>query len=125
MLEQYQYKFGTLTQNTDNPPRRFTIENFEIKMKNGEEITRKWLVYSTSADAAYCFACRIFGKNKIALSTNGFRAWKHIGEHLRSHERSREHVDNMENWRQLVARLKLNTTLYLSLLLLGKGVLLP
>ena len=41
----------------------------------------------------------------------GFSAWKHNGEHLRSHERSREHVDNMENWRQLVARLKLNTTI--------------
>ena len=84
-----------------------------MKMKNGEQITRKWLVYSTSADTVYCFACCIFGKNKISLSlsTNGFREWKYIGEHLRTHERSREHVDNMENWHQLVARLKLNTTI--------------
>ncbi len=73
-------------------------------MKNGEKIKRSWLVYSISTDAVYCFACTLFGKCENALSKGGFRTWKNIGSHLKEHEYSKSHVDNMESWHNLQKR---------------------
>lgn len=42
--------------------RRFTDSNYLINMKNGEKISRSWLVYSVKNDSAVCFCCRIFGE---------------------------------------------------------------
>lgn len=97
--------------NSDQPPRKFTKENYSMTMRNGEKINRKWLLYSVSADAVYCFGCRVFGESKTALSSNGFRSWKHLSEHLRMHEKSKDHTANMEKWLHLAERLKLDATI--------------
>lgn len=98
-------------QNNEPVPRRFTKDNYEIVMKNGEKIKRSWLVYSISTDAVYCFACTLFGKCENALSKGGFCTWKNIGSHLKEHEYSKSHVDNMESWHNLQKRLLTKTTI--------------
>lgn len=38
-------------QNSENPPRRFTNENYMRNMKNGEKILRSWMLYATTVFA--------------------------------------------------------------------------
>ncbi|KAK0150728.1 Zinc finger MYM-type protein 1 [Merluccius polli] len=82
-----------------------------MTMKNGAKINRKWLVYSVSADADYCFGCQLFGRSNTSLSSNGFRSWKNISDHLRSCVRSKEHSENLQKWLHLVEGLKKNATI--------------
>lgn len=44
-----------------------------------------------------CFACTVFGKSDNALSNSGFRTWKNLAHHLKEHEYSKGHCDNMTN----------------------------
>jgi len=98
-------------QNNEKVPRRFTKDNYDIVMKNGEKIKRSWLVYSISTDAVICFACTLFGKCENALSKGGFRTWKNIASHLKEHEYSKAHAENMESWHNLQKRLLTKTTI--------------
>ena len=67
--------------------RRFTTANYYMQMKNGERISRTWLVYSKVEDAAMCFCCHLFGKGDTQLSsTSGFNQWKNLQAHLKYHE---------------------------------------
>ncbi|XP_063760509.1 zinc finger MYM-type protein 1-like [Eleginops maclovinus] len=78
-----------------------------MQMKNGERISRTWLVYSKAKDAAKCFCCQLFGKGDTQLSsTNGFNHWNNLQVHLKQHERSAAHVKNMGAWHTLNARLQ-------------------
>ncbi|XP_076850262.1 uncharacterized protein LOC143499580 isoform X2 [Brachyhypopomus gauderio] len=98
-------------QNSENPPRRFTKENYRRTMKNGEKILRSWLVYSMSTDSEFCFPCTVFGKCDNALSNCGFHKWKNLTYHLKEHEYSKGHCDNMRNWHELQRRLQNKTTI--------------
>uniref|UniRef100_A0A3B1J9M7 TTF-type domain-containing protein n=1 Tax=Astyanax mexicanus TaxID=7994 RepID=A0A3B1J9M7_ASTMX len=98
-------------QNSENPPRRFTKENYRRTMKNGEKILRSWLVYSMSTDSVFCFPCTVFGKRDNALSKLWFHKWKNLTYHLKEHEYSKGHCDNMRNWHELQRRLQNKTTI--------------
>ncbi len=98
-------------QNLENPPRRFTKENYRIPMKNGEKIQRSWLVYSVTSDAVFCFCCTLFGKRDNALSTTGYCAWKNLAHHLKDHEYSKTHCENMRSWHDLQKRLQTQTAI--------------
>uniref|UniRef100_A0A3B1J7P5 TTF-type domain-containing protein n=1 Tax=Astyanax mexicanus TaxID=7994 RepID=A0A3B1J7P5_ASTMX len=98
-------------QNSENPPRRFTKENYRRTMKNGEKILRSWLVYSMSTDSVFCFPCTVLGKRDNALSNCGFHKWKNLTYHLKEHEYSKGHCDNMRNWHELQRRLQNKTTI--------------
>ncbi len=54
--------------------RRFTSSNYYMQMKNGEKISRSWLVYSEKKDRVICFCCRLFGNRGRSnqLSKDGF-----------------------------------------------------
>uniref|UniRef100_A0A9J8CNG3 TTF-type domain-containing protein n=1 Tax=Cyprinus carpio carpio TaxID=630221 RepID=A0A9J8CNG3_CYPCA len=98
-------------QNSENPPRRFTNDNYMRSMKNGEKSLRSWMLYSMSTDSVFCFACTVFGKRDNALSNCGFRTWRNLAHHLKEHEYSKGHCDNMTNWHELQRRLQTNTTI--------------
>lgn len=93
--------------------RRFTNSNYYLQMKNGEKIKRSWLVYSEKNDCVLCFCCRLFGNREKAtqLSADGFNYWKNLSAHLRQHERSAEHITNMDAWRNLSQKLQTNTAI--------------
>ena len=69
-----------------------------------------WLEYSVSKDAAFCYACRLFGAANIHLSrperaftATGFRDWKHAtGQRgiLIIHNNSFSHKQGMVAWEQ-------------------------
>lgn len=44
----------------DDKGRRFTQQLYKRSLKNGEHVIRKWLVYSVTRDAAFCFCYKIF-----------------------------------------------------------------
>uniref|UniRef100_A0A672ZBF4 TTF-type domain-containing protein n=1 Tax=Sphaeramia orbicularis TaxID=375764 RepID=A0A672ZBF4_9TELE len=105
-----QVKDVVFPQNKEKAPRRFTKENYYMVMKNGEKIQRTWLIYSVSSDSVFCFACKLFGKqDNAALTKGGFRNWKNLAGHLKDHEYSKTHINNMKSWHELQMRLKTKT----------------
>ncbi|KAJ9557650.1 hypothetical protein OSB04_012264 [Centaurea solstitialis] len=66
------------------------------KVPNSETRDRKWLIYSKHADKLFK------SKNyRNAIANEGFRDWKHLGERLKEHEKSIEHINNMASWNEL------------------------
>ncbi|GBP26612.1 Zinc finger MYM-type protein 5 [Eumeta japonica] len=44
--------------------RRFSEYHYNKMLVNGEKLDRRWIIYSQTKDAVYCFPCRIFGLEK-------------------------------------------------------------
>uniref|UniRef100_A0A3B1K7X7 TTF-type domain-containing protein n=1 Tax=Astyanax mexicanus TaxID=7994 RepID=A0A3B1K7X7_ASTMX len=84
-----QIKEFDFPQNNDKIPRRFTVDNYHMKMNNGEKINRNWLVYSLSSDSVFCFCCTVFERESKFIM-----------------KKSKIHRANMQNWRELAERLK-------------------
>ncbi|KAM6558421.1 uncharacterized protein LOC115716398 [Cannabis sativa] len=93
--------------------RRFTANLYTRVLSNGEKCDRDWLVYSKELDRVFCFCCKVFkaGIVRGQLINEGFSDWVHIGERLREHEISMEHVKNMTTWYELRLRLQKNQTI--------------
>lgn len=87
--------------------RRFSINFYNRKMLNGETMDRRWLVYSSSKDAAFCFSCKLFGKTAAGgqLANGGCSDWTHLGVKLQQHEVSQEHIKSMTSWLEAAQRL--------------------
>ena len=63
----------------------------------------KWLEYSAEGNSAFCFSCRVFGKqnthiNNDSLIGSGFSNWKRALDTFREHEKSTFHVSTMSCW---------------------------
>lgn len=87
-----------------NKSRCLTMSMFQRKMKNGKNIDRKYLCYSTSKKAIFCVPCRLFGDGTSKLGTVGFKDWSNAHKGLDSHERSAEH---MKSCKDFLARSKI------------------
>ncbi|KAK9709387.1 hypothetical protein QE152_g26647 [Popillia japonica] len=75
--------------------RRFSEYHYNKILVNGEKLDRRWMIYSQTKDAIYCFPCRIFGLENTKIgSSEGVCDWKHLGDYLKSHESSRQHKDS-------------------------------
>lgn len=48
--------------------RHFDGKWFHTFLNNGEKVRRQWLLYSTSKNASFCFACLLFLNNNIRKS---------------------------------------------------------
>jgi hypothetical protein len=70
-------------------------------------------VYSKELDKVFCFNCKVFtnGDRKGMLANDGFNNWSHLGERLREHEKSADHVMNMTSWYELRNRLQKDQTI--------------
>jgi hypothetical protein len=97
----------------DKFSRRFSTLFYTRILSNGEECDRDWLVYSKELDKVFCFSCKVFtnGDIKGMLANDGFNNWSHLGERLREHEKSADHVMNMTSWYELRNRLQKNQTI--------------
>ena len=48
---------------------------------------------------------------RAEFANDGFNHWKHLSERLKDHERSIEHMTNMETWNELKVRFEKNLTI--------------
>lgn len=48
----------------DQHRRHFPITCTKRTLTNGEQVNRRWLIYSKASDKAYCFCCKLFGTRK-------------------------------------------------------------
>lgn len=65
-------------------------------MVNGTKVERDWLVFSTSTQSIFCFACRLFGDHsqEHSFAAIGFKDWKNSGRAIKLHEHSKNHITN-------------------------------
>lgn len=66
---------------------------FFLTSVNGEEILRKWLVYSISKNI-FCAVFKLFGGDS-QFGCQGFNDWKNANERILQHENSKKHKDNI------------------------------
>ncbi|XP_050959752.1 zinc finger MYM-type protein 1 [Labeo rohita] len=62
-----------------------------------------WLEYSVEKDAAFCYCCRLFGKqhtriNSDKLQNQGYKNWKKALSSFREHEKTAVHGASMASW---------------------------
>ncbi|XP_025424288.1 zinc finger MYM-type protein 1-like [Sipha flava] len=91
-----------LTQNNTNnfkDPADWTNSNICLNQslrkieKNGENVSRKWLVYSISKFVLFCAPCKLFGCS-TQLGDAGFNDWKNGHLVISRHENSLAHKNN-------------------------------
>lgn len=89
--------------------RRFTPANYTRKV-GALCIPRPWLVYSKSANAVFCFCCKLFGSEK-GVFTSGFSNWVKLSTRLAKHESYRSHLENFSKWKTFEFALASGTTI--------------
>ena len=67
-------------------------------------------------DKAFCFCCKLFnstthGSGTNQLTNEGTNDWRNIGNKIKNHETSKEHVTTMIAWIDLEIRLLKNKTI--------------
>ncbi|KAL8461684.1 hypothetical protein ACS0TY_032971 [Phlomoides rotata] len=99
----------------DNFKRHFDASHYKRILPNGEEIERRWLLYSISLDNFFCFCCKLFKKKATSefslLANEGYNDWHNLSRCLRGHEASKEHMECMTDWLDLERRLTKNKTI--------------
>ncbi|XP_066308098.1 uncharacterized protein [Miscanthus floridulus] len=93
--------------------RRFSSLFYDRILSNGESCDRDWLVYSKELDRVFCFSCKLFtkGHRKGQLANEGYNDWIHLGQRLKEHETSADHVLSMTAWYELRNRLQTDQTI--------------
>lgn len=95
----------------DENGRHFSNFHFVKVLSNGEEIPRRWLLYSETKDSLFCFCCFCFDRNSRTSFKSGFRDWYHLSESIKSHENSCAHIKNYQCWLEAESRLKGQTSI--------------
>ena len=77
--------------------RKFKNHMFYAARQNGECHLRKWLLYSPSKGAVYCFYCTLMSNQRLKRDLfslhDGFNNWKRAEERMHQHEDSEGHGD--------------------------------
>jgi hypothetical protein len=70
----------------DNNNRSFSYSLFFRAISNEEKYLRKWLVYSETINAVFCFFfCKIFDPtSRSNLARDGLKNWKRVHEYLKT-----------------------------------------
>ncbi|KAL7116728.1 hypothetical protein ACP275_03G023000 [Erythranthe tilingii] len=97
----------------DSDGRHFSVSSYIRNLPNKEKCDTRWLVYSERIDRVFCFCCKLFSiKNTSSkIYSVGVNDWKNLGNILKTHETSSEHINNMNDWMNLEARLRNNKTI--------------
>jgi hypothetical protein len=94
----------------DTISRHFSYAYYSRKLTNDDVADRKWLVYCKHVNKIYCFCYKFFKSDhsKYLLAFDGLRDWKCLGQGLKEHESSVEHMRNMNTRNKLRLRLDKN-----------------
>lgn len=97
----------------DSNGRHFSESFYERSLANGEVVHRKWLVYSKTCDALFCFSCFFFNTGTSSMFSNvqGFCDWRNTSRNLKLHEVSSNHMECYNKWMELDLRLKSGQTI--------------
>uniref|UniRef100_H3ACY8 HAT C-terminal dimerisation domain-containing protein n=1 Tax=Latimeria chalumnae TaxID=7897 RepID=H3ACY8_LATCH len=112
--EPEQQKDADFTLSTSSDERRFSCDWFIKTLPNGETVEHKWLMYSETRRAVFCFLCMLFRKKSpstpnIANPKRGFSDWKHLNPRIGEHENSLEHHQSYLSWRSFEMNIKHGT----------------
>ena len=102
----------------DDLGRNFSNGHYIRELPNGEKQDRKWLLYSESLNKVFCFCCKLFATRKHLvgfLAEGGLNDSHNISNRLKSHERSKQHIESIASWVELEKRLKMKLTIDASL----------
>lgn len=92
--------------------RHFSSCYYHRKLLNGESFCRRWLVYSISKNAIFCFCCKIFDwKSTSKLANSGYNNWQHLSEAVSIHENSASHRKFYQQWVETEMRIKTGQTI--------------
>ena len=72
-------------------------EYFSRHLKNGEIVTRDWLIYSPSKGRVFCYVCKLFSNDQPSQFITGFDDWKNDIVRISSHEHSKDHFCPVSN----------------------------
>lgn len=90
----------------DSDNRHFSIQFYKRILPNGEEMSRRWLVYSKSTNKAFCFCCKLFGnETETKLAGEGFCNWRNISSRFKHHKQSQGHAVSVQKWIECELRL--------------------
>lgn len=107
--------FSSTIKRGENPKgkaRNLSKEWFYKEMPNNEKILRSWMIYSPVTNNLYCFCCRLFACTRATSAfVHGFWKWWKLNPKVFEHEASNEHFQNLEKWKTLEIRLRLNSTI--------------
>ena len=84
------------------------------KTATNESIERKWLLYSPSKDACYCFPCFLFqgeGNASSFSQEEGFCKWRKLNPRVPDHESSSAHRESVRQYLTLSLSLKRHATI--------------
>lgn len=73
--------------------RRFCSSYYFTRNSLDEPVKHSWLAYSFRGDYCYCHVCWLFGDAEVQSSAwvTGLRDWKHIGQSIDAHVKSKTH----------------------------------
>lgn len=86
-----------LIKSNEKTGRQFTEFHFHRVLPNGEKVKRDWLIYSPSANAVFCFVCRLFGQlhgKPNPFTLDGYKDFHHTARGCSTHETSQDHIQN-------------------------------
>lgn len=96
--------FGPCKPTTNFPSnihgRQFSTQYYQVTMKSGLKIPRRWLCYSIVLDKAYCEICWLFANrtygNFKSEWINGINDRQHLSQCIQRHETSIQHFDALK-----------------------------
>ncbi|XP_058734057.1 uncharacterized protein LOC131605754 [Vicia villosa] len=113
LVEKDPIKVTDINFSKDESTRHFSSSFYIQKLLNGEKRERIWLIYSQDLNKVFCFCCKLLNtlSSTSKLTSDGICDWKNMGNTLKSHEMSKEHIVNMDSWIDLEMRLLKNKTI--------------
>ena len=84
----------------------FSKKHVYRKLHNRQNITSRWMTYSQAKNRVYCFCCKLYDRNPLSpLAQDGCCDLIHVGDVLKTHEKSKNHFDAYCLWLQTKLRL--------------------
>ena len=96
--------------NNTTPRRRFSSNHYKRVLRNGESVSRSWLVYSGESDQVFCFCCKLFGKT-LSPFCSGINTWEGFSKKLKDHENGISQQKCCSQWMLLAEGIRNSSTI--------------